>query len=368
MADIKVKFGAITSGFLRKTKSVKDSLKGMFVGVAAGVAAVAAIGVGMFKIVSAGAKLERTQQTFEILFKSAEKAKNVIKEIRDFSDITPFKTSELLEAGKKLATASKDTEELMKNMKMLGDISAGSGVEMNRIVKIFVKMKNLGRLTMEELNQLAENNIISYERLGQQVGIKNTQQLRKFIEQGRAGFSDVLKIMKQMTGEGGKFEDATSKLAGTFDGKVSTMISVWENFITDVGAGGKPLGRVVDALTRGIRVLSTFDALFASVAKSAEATADAVELISGIKSAPELAAGKVTSGIENPVVKSLANNILSQLFTSGGKGAGTGVVSPVSAADKSTMALLDAAERQVSQLEQINKNQQNQNITRAGGR
>jgi len=227
--------GGLVKG-LGEAKSKLKSFGGFAKNVTKGLFAFTAASIGLIaKIGQMGGKLAQTQISMEAFLGSAEKAEQLIKDLRQFADVTPFDTNSILEAGKVLTSVEKDITKIIPLIKMLGDISAGSGKDLNEIVKIFVKIKNQGRVTFEELNQLTNANIISMDQLGKSLGIKGKAQLRKFIEAGKVGFKDINKLLKEVTATGAKFGGLMEKQSRTLLGRFSTLQGKIQNLATDLG-------------------------------------------------------------------------------------------------------------------------------------
>ena len=79
------------------------------------------------------AEIETQAKSLEILTGSAEKAGQVIKEIQDFSAVTPFTSSELIDTTKRLKAFGVETENLVKTTKMLADVSGATGAKINEV-------------------------------------------------------------------------------------------------------------------------------------------------------------------------------------------------------------------------------------------
>ncbi len=250
MAKLSVKIEAITKGLSAKLTSAQASFKkfgGSVKSIAVGVLGFGtAIGGSIFAIGKMGGTLAQTKIAMEAFLGSSEKATQLISDLRQFADVTPFDTNSILKAGKTLASVEKDVTKILPTIKMLGDISAGTGKDLNELTNIFVKMKNLGRVTFEELNQLANANIVSFDELAKSIGVKGKGALRKYIESGKVGFKDIVKLLKSATGEGGRFNDLMNKQSQTFIGRLSTLQGKLQNLATDIGG---PLQNSLTSIT-----------------------------------------------------------------------------------------------------------------------
>ena len=282
MAKLSVKIEAVTKDLAGQMLIAQGAFKkfgGSVKNIALGVAGfgTAIIG-GIAKIGMMGSKLAQTQISMEAFLGSAEKAKQLISDLRAFSDVTPFKTSEILEAGKVLSSVEKDVTKILPTIKMLGDISAGTGKDLNQLTDIFVKMKNLGRVTFEELNQLANANIVSFDKLSETLGIKGKTQLRKYIEAGKLGFKDIQAILKESTAVGGRFNGLMEKQSKTLIGRWSTLSSLVENTFADMGGPlQNSLNSIVVTMTDWVTQMRTGRGILGFIAKDLKTVSTILE-------------------------------------------------------------------------------------------
>lgn len=131
---------------------------------------------------------------FETLFKSEEKAQQMMNDLDEFARTTPFKTSNVIGQSQKMLAMGWDAEDLIKDMTIIGDASAalGKGDEgLERIVLALAQIKSKGKLSTEELNQLAEAgvNAKSYisEGLGYGADDAAKAKMAKQLEGGKIG-------------------------------------------------------------------------------------------------------------------------------------------------------------------------------------
>lgn len=131
---------------------------------------------------------------FETLFKSEEKAQQMMNDLDEFARTTPFKTSNVIGQSQKMLAMGWDAGDLIKDMTIIGDASAalGKGDEgLQRIVLALAQIKSKGKLSTEELNQLAEAgvNAKSYisEGLGYGADDAAKAKMAKQLEGGKIG-------------------------------------------------------------------------------------------------------------------------------------------------------------------------------------
>ncbi len=262
--DLVARTGKLTSGFDKGKRSVKDFSRSTAsaavgiraIGPAAGVAAVGlttlasaaapllALFAG-FKILTSGigfitssvkgaAQFETMTVSFETMLKSADKAKTLLDELNKFSNVTPFEVTEIQEAAKVLLGFKVSADDVLDRVKLMGDLSAGSGAKIIEFVRIFGKVKSTGRVSLENINELGMRSVDVFGELKVMLG-KDEDELRKFISAGKVKFPDLLRAMESMTSEAGLFADAMVKQSTTLNGLWSTITGKAKDSMREMG-------------------------------------------------------------------------------------------------------------------------------------
>jgi len=249
MAKLSVKIEAVTKGLSAKLNSAKgtfkkfgSSVKNIGVGVLGfGIA----IGTAVFAIAKMAGKLVQTKIAMETFLGSAEKAKQLISDLRKFADVTPFDTNSVIEAGKILAGAGVEAKGVIDVVKMLGDISAGTGKDLNEMARLYAKSMNKGKVQTRELLQLVNAGVPIIDKLAKSMN-KPKEAIFKMAEQGKIKFKDLNQVFKEMTSNGGIYAGLMDKQSRTFIGRLSTLQGKLQNLATDVGG---PLQKSMTSIT-----------------------------------------------------------------------------------------------------------------------
>lgn len=203
------------------------------------------IGAGLLEFAkttfTATAELERLQISFTTFLGSSERAKQVLKDLEEFSISTPFESTQVQNAGRQLLAFGVPAKDLTETLRMLGDISAGTGKDFNELASIFGKAKTQGVVQGEELNQLAEAGVPIYSKLAKVLNIAEGD-VRKFGEQGKISFLDLQQALKLLTTEGekGSFFGLTDELSRSLEGRLSTLSDEFTKLARDIGTNLKP--------------------------------------------------------------------------------------------------------------------------------
>ena len=190
--------------------------------------------------ITAAADFEALNISFETFLGDADKAKEVLKSLEDFSVSTPFTPEQVQTAGKALLAFGIEVENLEPSLKKIGDLSAGTGKDFNDLAVIFGKAKVQGTLFAEDINQLTEAGIPVIQEFAKQLGVSEGE-VKKLGSEGKISFSNLERAFADMTGEGGRFFGLTEKLSLSTSGRISTLQGNFEQLQRQIGAGLLPI-------------------------------------------------------------------------------------------------------------------------------
>lgn len=234
--------GAISELFVRingDTAGLRDAMNravgtstAMLGAVTAATAGIAAIGV---KSVVAAGQLEQTEVAFATMLGSAEKAKTLLAELKDFAATTPFELTELQGATKSLLAFGVEAEDIQTTLRRLGDVSAGIGAPIGEIAQLYGKAKTQGRLFAEDINQLTGRGIPIIKELAAQFGVSE-QEVKGLVEGGKIGFAQLELAFKNMTATGSQF-------GGMMAAQSQTLLGQWSNLKDAIGQTSVIIGQ-----------------------------------------------------------------------------------------------------------------------------
>jgi hypothetical protein len=169
--------------------------------------------------VNMAADLEQTTLAFEVMLKSADGAKKMLGEIRQFAATTPFNSKELTESARMLVAYGTTADQVIPTLRMLGDVSAGMGKDLpiRDLTYLYGTLQAQGRAYTKDINQFTNRGVDVLPNLSKELNV-TTAEVMKLVEEGRVGFPEVVKAFKAMTAEGGRFHDMTKRQSQTFAG------------------------------------------------------------------------------------------------------------------------------------------------------
>lgn len=166
---------------------------------------------------------EQSAIAWETILGSAEEAKSTLKELQVMGAKTPFEFEGLDKAAKLLNMAGFEGDKLFSTLTSVGDaVSAigGGQEELEGVSMAIFQMASKGKVSAEEMNQLAERGIPAWQMMAESMGT-TVPELMKMSEQGKLFAKDVLPEL--IDGMGNKFGGAMDKQSNTFNGLMSTL-------------------------------------------------------------------------------------------------------------------------------------------------
>lgn len=180
-------------------------------------------------------KLVRVRGEFELqnaalasILQNKEKADKLFGQITALAVQSPFTLKELTTYTKSLSAYSVEYEKLYDTTKMLADVSAGLGVDMQRLILAFGQVKAANFLRGTETRQFTEAGINMLGELakyyseleGRVVSVTEVmdRQFKRMIS-----FQDVEAVFKRLTSAGGMFYNMQETQAETLAGMMSNL-------------------------------------------------------------------------------------------------------------------------------------------------
>ncbi len=172
--------------------------------------------------IDTAAQFEQNRIALEVMLGSSQKAGVLLKELSDFAIKTPFELPGVIAAGKQLLAMGGSASDVLPDLKAIGDVAAGTGAPLERLIINFGQVRLQGKLTGRELRDFAVNGVPLIDELAKNLGVAKDQ-IMGMVEAGSIGFDEVDKAFQTMTSSGGKFADLMEKQSHTFGGVMSNI-------------------------------------------------------------------------------------------------------------------------------------------------
>jgi tape measure domain-containing protein len=344
-----------------QTSTVEKGISKLTVGFLATAGSLGYLGKQM---IDAAAQFEQTKVAFTTMLGSAEKANTLLRDLAEFAATTPFQIEDVEKGAKQLLAYGFSAGEITKQLRMLGDVSAGLSVPLEQIVYAYGQVRAAGQLYGTELRQFVNAGVPILAQLAKQFDV-TTAEAKKMVEEGKVGFNDVEKAFAGMSGEGGRFFNLMEAQSKTLLGRISNLKDSWNIFLREEGSAlivwagmlVDNLAKVVDWLRQDAQGFNIVGQMIYGLIKFFEAfgkTVWAVALVFGALIKQMIDAGKVAFAL----VKDMGDNFgklgerLGQVFSAIGS-ALTGNFDD--ARDKIKNIVSDTFSNTISQLDVYNQ-------------
>ena len=192
------------------------------------------------KLADIRGEFELQQKSLQALTQDFDAANSIFSKTMALAVKSPFSVSELVRYTKQLAAYRIETDKLYETNKMLADISAGLGVEMDRLILAYGQVRAASYLRGTELRQFTEAGIPLLEELSkyfEEVEGKAVSVGEVFsrISKRKVAFEDVAEVLRRVTQEGGAFYQMQEKQADTLKGMMRNLDDSITIMLNDIG-------------------------------------------------------------------------------------------------------------------------------------
>lgn len=264
------------SGIAQKISSVGNGMSGGFTGILskagpaglaiAGVTAAvaglgAALGAAGDKFIGYNAKMEQTDIAFTSMLGSAQDAKVMMDQLREFADDTPFEFEDIAPAAQQLKAFGFEARDIIPTLTAVGNASAGLGrgaEGLKQIAFVMGQIKTTGKLMGQDVMQLSQLGIPVKDILAKNLGLAADQ----LSDIGNQGISADAAIKALTEGMNEGFPNMMAKMSNSFSGMLSTINDKASRIL---GKIGEPLfnsmkgaiSRIRDAFDTALKNVNT---------------------------------------------------------------------------------------------------------------
>lgn len=192
------------------------------------------------KLVETRGEMELQLRSLESIIQSKQKANELFAQVTDLAVKSPFQLTELISYTKQLAAYRVETGKLFETTKMLADVSAGLGVDMQRLILAYGQVKAANYLRGQELRQFSEAGINILGELAEQFKLVEGRTISvgevfERVSKRMVSFSDVEDVFKKLTSQGGIFYNMQEIQAKTLKGQVSNLRDSVSIMMNEIG-------------------------------------------------------------------------------------------------------------------------------------
>lgn len=235
LARVNSEQGAL-NGIITKMKSGLGQIAMSF-GLMTGIFGATNFFKSLYKIT---AEFQLQQKALGAIVQNAYEANILFKRMQSLAVESPMKLLDLNKYAKQLAAFRIETQDLYDTLKMLGDISVGVGVDMDRLILAYGQVKAANYLRGQELRQFSEAgvNILGglrdYYAETKNINM-SINEIFDSVSKRKVLFEDVDAVLKRMTESGGTFYNMQLIQSQTLYGQLQKLGDIFQIQMNEIG-------------------------------------------------------------------------------------------------------------------------------------
>lgn len=160
-------------------------------------------------------ELEQLGLFFNNLLGSTAKSRLVVQSVVDIASTMPFDLKEVADEAENLLVCGSDSEDVGKELEMLGRISLALSVPLSKMASVYGNIQKYGKLSVKDLALL--------EELGVPLGLK-----------AEVEFNEVRKALQAMISKDGIFGGVTDVLSCAMKDSVDSLNREINSLLTEI--------------------------------------------------------------------------------------------------------------------------------------
>ncbi|HEY1188530.1 MAG TPA: tape measure protein [Gemmata sp.] len=181
------------------------------------------------------AEFEQNQIAFETMLGSAEKATQVMGDLRKFAAETPFSSKEVTEGARQLLAYGFAADDLIPSLKTIGTLAAGVSKPLGELVYNVGTTKVQGGAMQLDINQLSEKGLDVYPGLAKALKVDQAE-VRKLVEEGRVDWNTYKSVLEELS---------RTRFSGMLEKQANSLKGAWEQMTDAFDRAKLKLGQVV---------------------------------------------------------------------------------------------------------------------------
>lgn len=192
------------------------------------------------KIVETRGEFELQEVALKAIVQDSLKGQQIWNETVQNALESPFSVKQLVTYTKQLAAYRIETDKLTDTTKRLADISAGLGVDIQRLILAYGQVKAAAYLRASEVRQFTEAGINMYGELSKYFSeiegrAVSTADVVERVSKRMVSFEDVAEVFKRLTDEGGTFYNMQEIQSETVRGQVMKLRDAFDLMLNNIG-------------------------------------------------------------------------------------------------------------------------------------
>ena len=227
-------------------------------------------------MVEVRAQFELQQIALRSIIQDKQKADEVFERVQQLAMKSPFSIMQLNTYTKQIAAYGVEADKLVGTTKELGDVSAGLGVDMGRLILAYGQVKTANYLRATEVRQFTEAGINITQELanyftelsGKMVTAGNVTEM---ITKRMVKFEDVAEVFHRVTAAGGMFYNMQEKQSEGLYGQMQRIGDAYSIMLNDIGKSNQ--GTIAAVLSTIRQMISSWRSIASYITVAATAAA-----------------------------------------------------------------------------------------------
>ena len=186
------------------------------------------------KVFEVRKEVESLQTSFRTLVGDKDKADALFQGIKDFATSTPMQLNDLASAAQTMMGFGLPVEQIMENLKALGDVAMGDTERFKSLSLAFSQASAAGKLTGQDLMQMVNAGFNPLEQISRTTG-KSISVLKDEMSKGAISADMLREAFIGATAEGGKFHGMMEEQSKTLKGAYSNLQGAIADMYNQIG-------------------------------------------------------------------------------------------------------------------------------------
>ena len=195
------------------------------------------VGLGV-AAVSTAEQINTAKVAFTTMLGSAGAADTMLKNLQQFAAQTPFEFPDLVSAAQRMKALGFETDKIIPTLRSVGDTAAamGGGKDVIAgITKALGDMQQKGKVSAEEMMQLAERGVPAWDILAKAIGVSIPEAM-KMAEKGAISATTAVPAL---------LDGMNQKFGGSMEAMSKTLTGQWSNMKDQLTQALIPIGQML---------------------------------------------------------------------------------------------------------------------------
>lgn len=218
------------------------------------------------KLVETTGLFQQQQVAMRSILNNKEVADDIWNKTMQLALQSPFRAMELTRYTKQLAAYRIENDKLFDTTKRLADVSAGLGIDMQRLILAYGQVKAANYLRASEIRQFTEAGVNILGELSRYFSdiehqSVSTAEVMERVQKRMVTFGDVEEIFKRLTDAGGTFYNMQLVQSRTVRGQINKLHDAYDQMLYAIGTSKQgainDLIQLALSLVRNWRMVAT---------------------------------------------------------------------------------------------------------------